>query len=51
MHYRTQALSRGLAPVGEFLTEMGLKGTTPEPKLSVAKASLPQTMQVVLLEY
>jgi len=51
MHYRTQALDRGLAPVDGFLREMGLKDVTPEAKLSVTRASLPQSTQVRLLEY
>jgi L-ascorbate metabolism protein UlaG (beta-lactamase superfamily) len=51
MHYRTEALSRGLAPVGRFLTEMGIREVTPQPKLSVTRASLPQSTQVLLLEH
>ena len=51
MHYRTEALDRGLAPVQDFLTEMGLRDVSSQPKLSVTRASLPQTTQVCLLDY
>ncbi len=51
MHYRTEVLDRGLAPVDEFLREMGLKDIVSQPKLSVTRASLPQSTQVYLLDY
>jgi len=51
MHYRTDVLDRGLAPVDGFLKEMGQKDITTQPKLSITRASLPQTTQVCLLEY
>jgi len=49
MHYKTLMLKRELEPVDKFLTEMGVKEVTPQPKLSVTKAHLPLTTQVVLL--
>ena len=49
MHYKTLMLKRELEPVDKFLTEMGVKEVTPQPKLSVTKANLPLTTQVVLL--
>ena len=51
MHYKTEALNRQLEPVDKFLREMGVKGVTPQPKLSLARANLPISTQVVLLEY
>jgi L-ascorbate metabolism protein UlaG (beta-lactamase superfamily) len=49
MHYKTLVLKRELAPVDRFLKEMGVKEAVPQPKLVVNKASLPLTLQVVLL--
>ena len=51
MHYKTEALNRQLEPVDKFLREMGVKGITPQPKLSLTRANLPISTQVVLLEY
>jgi L-ascorbate metabolism protein UlaG (beta-lactamase superfamily) len=51
MHYRTDALNRGLATVDGFLKEMGLKESTSQPKLTLTKATLPLSTQVVLLDY
>ena len=51
MHYRTEALDRGLAPVQGFLSEMGLRDVSTQPKLSITKANLPLTTQVCLLDY
>ena len=51
MHYKTEAIKRELAPVDRFLKEMGLKGVTSQPKLSITKASLPASTQVILLDY
>jgi L-ascorbate metabolism protein UlaG (beta-lactamase superfamily) len=49
MHYKTLVLKRELAPVDQFLKEMGVKEAVPQPKLTVNKASLPLTLQVVVL--
>ena len=51
MHYKTEAIKRELAPVDRFLKEMGLKEVTSQPKLSITKANLPISTQVVLLDY
>jgi L-ascorbate metabolism protein UlaG (beta-lactamase superfamily) len=51
MHYKTQALSRGLEPVERFLNEIGIKQIDPQPKLSVTRSNLPPTIQVFLLDY
>jgi len=51
MHYKTKALNRELEPVGRFLKEMGVKEANPLPKLSINKANLPSSTQVVLLNY
>ena len=51
MHYKTEALNRGLEPVDRFLEEMGVKAVNPQPKLSLTKANLPTSTQVFLLEY
>ena len=49
MHYKTLVLKRELAPVDQFLKEMGVKEAVPQPKLTVNKNSLPLTLQVVVL--
>ena len=51
MHYRTDALNRGLATVDGFLKEMGQKEITSQPKLTLTRTTLPLTTQVVLLDY
>lgn len=51
MHYKTPALNVELEPVDNFLKEMGSKDITPQPRLSLTKFSLPDTMQVFLLSY
>jgi len=51
MHYKTPALVRKLEPVDRFLKEIGVKEITAQPKLSVSKSSLPENMQVFLLDY
>ena len=51
MHYKTQAISRELEPVGKFLKEMGIENVQSQPKLSFTKSSLPASTQVFLLDY
>lgn len=51
MHYKTPALKRELDTVDKFLTEMGAKDITPQPKLTVNKTNLPLTTQVCVLNY
>ena len=53
MHYQhpglADALSDALAPVDQFLTELGLFVPEPESMLKISKSSLPEETQVVLL--
>jgi L-ascorbate metabolism protein UlaG (beta-lactamase superfamily) len=49
MHYKTPLLKRELDTVDKFLTEMGVKEITAQPKLNINKASLPLVTQVYLL--
>ena len=49
MHYKTLTLSKELDTVDKFLKEMGLTEVVPQPKLTVTKATLPPTTQVVVL--
>ncbi|TET26727.1 MAG: lactamase [Dehalococcoidia bacterium] len=51
MHYKTPALNWKLEPVSEFLKEIGVKGVSSQPKLSVTRSSLPTSTQVFLLDY
>lgn len=49
MHYKTDSISRQLAPVENFLNEMGIKDIEPQAKLNVTKSNLPLNTQVYLL--
>jgi L-ascorbate metabolism protein UlaG (beta-lactamase superfamily) len=49
MHYKTPALTKELDTVDKFLKEMGLTAVEPQPKLSITRANLPPTTQVMLL--
>ncbi len=49
MHYLLPGLKVELAPVEEFLKEMGAEGIEPQPKLTVTKDKLPEEPQVVVL--
>ncbi|HEX9976094.1 MAG TPA: MBL fold metallo-hydrolase [Dehalococcoidales bacterium] len=51
MHYKTAVLKQELEPVDRFLKEMGVKDVTSRPKLSVTKANLPVSIQVLLMNY
>ena len=54
MHYKTPALKPGhmeFDTVDRFLTEIGHPGIVPQPKLSITKSSMPEAMQVVVLDY
>ena len=51
MHYKTPALNRELEPVERFLKEIGVKEVNSQPKLSVSRSSLPDSTQVVVLNY
>jgi hypothetical protein len=51
MHYRAgESLEDGLGPLELFCREVGLKDSAPEPKLSVARGSLPGEVRIVVLE-
>ena len=50
MHYQTQALKREFEPVSRFLKEIGVQQLEPQPKLSLTRSSLPEGMQVFLLD-
>ena len=51
MHYKTPTLGRELEPVEKFFKEIGVALTTPQPKLTFTKSSLPASSQVYLLGY
>ena len=51
MHYKTPAISRELEPAERFLKEIVINQTSPQPKLSITKSSLPISTQVFLLDY
>ena len=51
MHYKTEALSWELDPVGRFLREMGGEQVTSQPRLSFNRSNLPLSTQVYLLDY
>lgn len=50
MHYNTGKTNLELDPLSRFLKEMGLGKVQPEPILKVTKSSLPEEMQVMVLE-
>ena len=52
MHYKTPALKNiELDPVDRFFKEIGVSNVTIQPKITITKSSVPETMQVYLLEY
>lgn len=50
MHYKTGPESLKLGNVSRFLSEMGLSKLEPQPGLKIAKSSLSDSTQVILLE-
>lgn len=50
MHFKTEGTKLELEPVDRFLREMGAAGVQPQPRLNVTRSSLPEAVQVVLLE-
>ena len=50
MHYKTTEASTELETVNSFLKETGISAATPQARLVVTRANLPETTQVVLLE-
>jgi len=51
MHYKTPVIKRELAPVDNFMKEMGIERPASQPKLSLNPSSLPASTQVFLLDY
>jgi L-ascorbate metabolism protein UlaG (beta-lactamase superfamily) len=51
MHYKTPQSNPNLELVGRFLQEMGASTAVPQPKLSITRSSVPETTQVILLDY
>ncbi len=51
MHYKTPALKWELEPAERFLKEIGARQDSSQPKLSFTRTSLPDSMQVFLLDY
>jgi L-ascorbate metabolism protein UlaG (beta-lactamase superfamily) len=49
MHYKTPTLTKELDPIDKFLKEMGLTAVEPQPKISINRATLPLTTQVIIL--
>lgn len=49
MHYQSER-SPDLAPLENFLKEMGVTEFTAQPRLTITRSSLPPTSQVVVLE-
>jgi L-ascorbate metabolism protein UlaG (beta-lactamase superfamily) len=52
MHYKTPAL-KGLEldTVDKFLNEIGVSNVVSQPKVMVTRSAMPESMQVVLLDY
>ena len=51
MHFKTDAVAFKLEPVATFFKEMGLKGSSPQPRLVLTRSTLPDEAQVVVLDY
>ncbi len=51
MHYRTPACRLPLDPLDRFLKEMDVDAVEPQKRLSVTAGSLPDSPQVVVLDY
>jgi L-ascorbate metabolism protein UlaG (beta-lactamase superfamily) len=49
MHYKTLTLTKELDAVDKFLKEMGVTESVPQPKITVTRATLPPTTQVMVL--
>jgi L-ascorbate metabolism protein UlaG (beta-lactamase superfamily) len=51
MHYQIEnGTAADLEPVETFCRELGMKESTPEPKLTASRSSLPSDVRVVVLE-
>jgi L-ascorbate metabolism protein UlaG (beta-lactamase superfamily) len=52
MHYKTPVVNNDrLETVERFIREMGLTNAQVQPKLTISRSSMPETTQVVVLEY
>jgi len=51
MHYKTEAFTGNLGPVGKFLNKMRVPELEAKPKLSITSLSLPTTTQIIILNY
>jgi len=51
MHYKTDAERGPLDPVDRFLKEMGAKSPETHAKIAVTRNSLPEEMQIIVLDY
>ncbi|HXG41835.1 MAG TPA: MBL fold metallo-hydrolase [Dehalococcoidia bacterium] len=51
MHYRTPACRLSLDPLDRFLKELDLEALEPQKRLSLTAGSLPETTEVVVLDY
>ncbi len=50
MHYKIPGSTMQLAPVDRFLKEMGVEKATPMPSFKITPSSIPQELQVVVLQ-
>ena len=50
MHYSLPGLKVSLQPVDPLLRELGVREVQPQARLSVSRSSLPQSLQVVVME-
>lgn len=50
MHYHLPGLTIKLAPVSQFLKEIGAEGVEPIPRLTISKDRLPEEREVVILK-
>jgi L-ascorbate metabolism protein UlaG (beta-lactamase superfamily) len=51
MHYATEASTVPLDPLDKFIKQMGVSESPPQAKLSLTRANLPISTQVVILDY
>lgn len=50
MHYRVGEIDQELDSVDKFLREMGVTGAEPQQRANLSKSTLPESVQVVVLE-
>lgn len=51
MHYRIDILNTELESAERFLKELGIKEVATQPKLTISRANVPPTTQVIVLDY